>query len=186
MHEIVGIAGDRVRLLPLEKDRHLANYVRWFNDPEVTRYLNRVTPLSRLEEEAFFEAAAKAKDMIVWAIHDETDRHIGGTGLHAIDWQGRSAVSGTVIGDRSVWGHGYGSEVMALRTKWAFEELGLHRIESECFADNIASARCLEKAGYRQIGVARQRRWRQGRWHDCILWEILDADYFGAKEPQVG
>jgi aminoglycoside 6'-N-acetyltransferase len=69
---------------------------------------------------------------------------------------------------------------MRVRTRWAFEELGLHRIESECFAENVASARCLEKAGYRRFGTARKRHWRGGRWHDAILWEILDEDYFGS------
>jgi RimJ/RimL family protein N-acetyltransferase len=101
--------------------------------------------------------------------------------LHRINWRDRSATSGIVIGEKSAWGQGYGSEVMQVRTAWAFEELGLHRIESECFVENVGSARCLAKAGYRQVGLARQKRWRQGAWHDCILWEILDEDYFAGR-----
>ena len=124
--------------------------------------------------------------MVVWAVHDEQGRHIGGTGLHGINWSERSATSGIVIGEKAVWGQGYGREVMALRTAWAFEELGLHRIESECFAENIGSARCLEHSGYRRIGVARQKRWRHGAWHDCILWEILDEDYVALKAARAG
>ena len=178
---IVGLRGPRVRLVPLEKERHLENYVRWFNDPEVTRYLLQHLPLSRSAEEAFFDSLVKADDAVVWAIHDEADRHIGGTGLHRINWRDRSATSGIVIGEKSAWGQGYGSEVMQVRTAWAFEELGLHRIESECFVENVGSARCLAKAGYRQVGLARQKRWRQGAWHDCILWEILDEDFFAGR-----
>jgi len=53
-------------------------------------------------------------------------------------------------------------------------------IESECFAENVASVRCLEKAGYKREGVARKKLWRHGRWHDVILWAILDEDYFGS------
>lgn len=176
--EIAGIRGERVRLVPLDADRHLDNYVRWFNDPEVTRYLASCLPMTRLAERAFFERpAAHPPHDVVWAVHDEADRHIGGTGLHGIDWVHRSAVSGIVIGDKSVWRKGYGVEVMRVRTRWAFEELGLRRIASQCFADNAGSAACLEQAGYRRIGTARSAYWRGGRWHDAILWEILDEDW---------
>ena len=175
----VHLRGQRVQFVPLDRDLHLENYVRWFNDPEVTRFMLQVLPLTRAAEEAFFERMTSATDAVTWAIHDEGGRHIGGTGLHDIDWRNRRAISGIVIGEKSAWGKGYGSEAMGVRTHWAFEELGLHRIESECFAENIGSATCLARAGYRQVGVARKKRWRNGRWHDCILWEILDEDYFG-------
>lgn len=181
MRDMIGLRGERVQLVPLDKEWHLENYVRWFNDPEVIRYLDRVMPLTRLEEEEFFDRVSRDRDTVIWAIHDESDRHIGGTGLHAIDWRNRSATSGIVLGDTTIWGRGYATEVMRLRTQWAFEELGLHRIESECFADNAAVIRCLEKSGYKQIGTSRKRRWRAGGWHDCILWEILDEDYFGGE-----
>ena len=179
MREVVHITGERVRLVPLDEETHLENYVQWLNDPEVTRYLGRVTPLTQLEEREFFRTVAERGDHVIWAVHDEADRHIGGTGLHSINWQDRSAVSGTIIGDKQAWNMGYGTEVMKLRTRWAFEELGLHRIESECFDQNIASIKCLERSGYSRIGIARKKRWRNGDWHDCILWEILDEDYFG-------
>jgi RimJ/RimL family protein N-acetyltransferase len=178
MVDVVHLEGDRVVLVPLDKDLHLENFVRWLNDPEVTKYTGHVVPLTRIEEEEFFERVTKSANDIVWAVHDETNMHIGVCGLHRIDWQMRMAVSGTIIGDTGVWSRGYGTDVMRTRTKWAFEELGLHRIESECDAENIASAKCLERAGYRQIGVARKRRWRGGKWRDSILWEIIDEDYF--------
>lgn len=175
---IAGLRGERIRLVPLDADRHLENYVRWFNDPEVTRYLLRNLPLTRLDERAFFERPTSSPPSdVVWAIHDEDDRHIGGTGLHRIDWLHRSATSGIVIGEKGAWGRGYGAEVMRVRTRWAFEELGLRRIESSCFAENVASATCLERAGYTRIGVARSAYWRGGQWHDAILWDILDEDW---------
>lgn len=178
----VHLRGERVQLVPLDRELHLDNYVRWFNDHEVTRYMLQVLPLTRMAEEDFFERMTKSTDAVTWAVHDENDRHIGGTGLHGIDWRNRRATSGIIIGEKDAWGRGYGSEVMRVRTRWAFEELGLHCIESECFAENVGSATSLARAGYRQVGIARKKRWRLGRWHDCILWEILDEDYFGRSE----
>lgn len=182
----VHLRGPRVQLVPQDAALHLDNYLRWLNDPEVTRYTMAVTPLTRLDEEKFFKRVSESDDTVSWAVHDERGRHIGVTALHGWDRIHRKATSGIIIGAKDAWGQGYGSEVMQVRTRFAFEELGLHRIESECYAENIGSATCLERAGYRRIGIARKRLWAGGRWHDTILWEILDEDYFAAQAPGGG
>jgi RimJ/RimL family protein N-acetyltransferase len=181
---VPGIQGTRVRLVPFE--REYVDYVlRWFNDPEVLRYTKRVMPLHRLQEEKYVDQMAESKDDVVWMILDENASPIGVSGIHRIDWANRNARTGTVLGERSVWGKGYGTEVMALRTRWAFEELGMHRLQSECFAENTASRRCLEKAGYKLIGVARQRMWRNAGWHDLYLFDVLEEEWFAAH-PRKG
>jgi RimJ/RimL family protein N-acetyltransferase len=116
----------------------------------------------------------------MWAIHDEGGHHIGGAGIHNIDWIHRSGGTGIVIGDETAWGKGYGRETMALRTRYAFEELGLNRLTSECFVENEASSRCLAATGYKKLGIARQARWKHGAFHDTILWDFLAQDYFAA------
>ena len=88
----------------------------------------------------------------------------------------RSAKTGTILGEKSAWRRGYGADVMRTRTRFAFEELGLHRLASECFVANLASRRCLEKAGFKLIGTARQRIWRNGVWHDLYLFDCLADD----------
>jgi len=178
--DITGLQGERIRLVPVDKELHLGDFVRWLNDPEVTRYVSHVLPISRLQEEKWFERLSESKEDIVWAILDETGRHIGVTGIHRINWKERDGLTGTLIGEKEAWGKGYGTDVMQTRTRYAFEQLGLHRLESECFLDNVASARCLEKVGYKRVGIAHKKRWRDGRWHDCILWELLDEDILAA------
>lgn len=180
--KVEGIRGERIRLVPLDKALHLDNYVRWFNDPEVTRWLKLFLPLMRVQEERWFDRFAKSDKDVVWAVHDENDRHIGASGIHHIDWRNRNGVTGTVIGEKSAWGQGYGTDIMRTRTRWAFEELGLHRLQSDTFAENRASVRCLEKVGYRRVGTLHQRVWRHGAWHDLLLWEILDELWL-ARNP---
>jgi len=179
---VPGIRGPRVRLVPFERE-YIDHVLRWFNDPEVTRYTKRVMPLTRLAEEKYVERMAESKDDVVWTVFDENESPIGVSGIHRIDWMNRSGRTGTVIGERSVWGKGYGAEIMVVRTGWAFEELGLHRLQSECYADNLASRRCLEKAGYKLFGTARKRMWRRGAWHDLHFLEILEEEWFAAHPP---
>ena len=52
-----------------------------------------------------------------------------------------------------------------------------------CYAENTASRRCLEKNGYKLIGTARRRMWRNGAWHDLLLFDILEEDWFAEHPP---
>jgi len=112
------------------------------------------------------------------SILDENGQHIGVTAIHHINWREGNASTGVIIGEKEAWGQGYGSDVIRTRTRYAFEQLGLGYLETETFAENTAIIRCPERAGYQRTGVARKKSWRDGCWHDCILWDCLADDYF--------
>jgi RimJ/RimL family protein N-acetyltransferase len=173
------IEGERIRLVPMTPEM-LPNYIRWFSDPEVTRYLGNMFPPTIAQENEWYENVAKSERDLLWAIM-VGDKHIGSTGLHAISWRNRRAITGNMIGDKSEWGKGYGSEAVRLRTRYAFHDLGLEKLETEAFLDNKASQRCLEKAGYRQYGVRRRHEFRDGRWQDMWVADILREEWLAAQ-----
>ncbi|MGH2437035.1 MAG: GNAT family N-acetyltransferase [bacterium] len=176
--DIVGLQGEKVRLVPVDKRLHFENALRWMNDPEVTQTLLLTTGVTPGMEEEWMDRAQKHDTEFHWAIVDETGRHIGFTGIGGINWRLRKGYTGTVIGEKSEWRKGYGGDAMRVRTKFAFETLNLHRLESEARIDNIGSQRALEKAGYRREGIARKKLYWGGRWYDTVLYAILDEDYF--------
>jgi RimJ/RimL family protein N-acetyltransferase len=81
------------------------------------------------------------------------------------------------LGDRSVWGRGYASEAVRLRTAFAFNELNLERLESESIAQNIGMHRALEKSGYQKIGRRRHVFYRSGQWLDSYIFELLRDEW---------
>jgi [ribosomal protein S5]-alanine N-acetyltransferase len=173
---IVGFKGERVRLVPPDRSQHLENALIWLNDPDVTATLKYGLGVTRRQEELFFEKIETERDKdITWAIIDESERHIGFIGLHDINWRNRWATGGLFIGERSAWGRGYASDAVKVRTRFAFGELGLHRIEGHTM--NPAMRRVYEKCGYRHEGVARGKFWRDGRWHDADLYALLMEDW---------
>ena len=173
--ELVGLRGDRVRLVPPDRLLHLENALRWLNDPDVTATLEFNHGVSRGEEEAFFDRIETARETdLVWAVLDEARRHIGFVGLHAIAWRRRCASGGLFLGERDAWGQGYATDAVRVRTRFAFDQLGLHRVEGHTF--NPAMRRVYEKCGYRCEGVQRSKFWRDGRWHDVALYAILEDD----------
>jgi len=75
------------------------------------------------------------------------------------------------------WGRGFGTEAARAMVRFGFAELGLHRISSWCVADNLASARVLEKVGMRLEGRLRHKERYKGRWWDTLLYAILEDEW---------
>ena len=50
-------------------------------------------------------------------------------------------------------GRGIASRAMRLAATWGLRELGLRRVVAEAAADNVASIRAIEKAGFRREGL---------------------------------
>ena len=50
-------------------------------------------------------------------------------------------------------GRGIASRAMRLAATWGLRELGLSRVVAEAAADNVASIRAIEKAGFRREGL---------------------------------
>lgn len=169
------IRGPRVTLRPPD-DSDPPRFVVWLADLEVTRYLGIRTAMAPFQEEEFFKRMGESKTDVVWTIEAE-GRAIGITGIHQIDWQNSHAHTGTNIGDKTAWRKGYGSETMALRTEYAFRWLDLHKLSSGAFVENGPSRRALTKAGYREVGLEREHFFREGRWHDHWLCEVLRSDW---------
>ncbi len=173
------IVGERVRLAPPTPEM-LETFCRWFADTEVTRYLANIFPYTLDAEKEWFANVAKSERGVFWAVFatDEPgDRLIGTTGIHDIHAINRSAHSGNLIGEKGEWNKGYGTEVVRIRTRFAFDELNLNKISTNVYLPNVGSKRVLEKAGYREIGVARQDVWRGGKWLDKWYAEILRDDW---------
>jgi len=180
------IYGDRVRLRAIERE-DIPRFVRWFNDPEVRRYLTAYEPMSRVKEERWFEGYLSRRDDIILAIEArEGDEwvHIGNVGLHRIDWKNRVAKLGIVIGERGYWGRGYGTDAVRTMLRYAFLELGLNRVELEVFGFNRRAIRCYEKAGFVREGARRHALYRDGKYHDVVIMGILRSEF--SPEPAGG
>ena len=169
------LTGATVTLRPPD-DSDAQRFVDWFADLEVTRYLLRRTGIGLLQEQGHLKKIGESPTDILWML--ETDgRAIGATGIHGIDWVHAHGSTGIVIGDRTAWRKGYASEAMRLRTDYAFRQLNLHKLSSSTFVENEPSRRALLKAGYTEAGVEREHYFREGRWHDQWLGEVLRGEW---------
>jgi len=169
------IQGKLVRLRP-PKAEDAEAMIGWFEDLETTRFLGLRNPPSIEMEKQWLETTAKDANSVIWVM-EVGGVAVGTTGIREIDWKNGFGTTGTLIGDRSVWGQGVGSEAMQLRARYAFVQMPLRKLKSSYFDGNVASGKAQAAAGYREVGRHRADRFVDGRWVDEILTEVLREDW---------
>ena len=75
------------------------------------------------------------------------------------------------------WGQGYATEAARAVVDFGFRELRVQRISSWCIADNVASARVLERLGFQREGRLRRNEYFKGRWWDTLLYALLAEEW---------
>ena len=180
-----GWEGEKVRLVPMDRERHLANAQRWINDPEVTHWLGgEGRPMTRAAEESWFaHHDANPKDEIQFAVETLEGVHLGFSGLMEIDERNGKAVCGTLLGARDLWGRGYGSDAARVRARYAFEVRGLRMLTSKVFAPNERSLGMLKNAGFVEYGRLPQGDWIRGAYVDDVLLVLTRERWLSLAKP---
>jgi diamine N-acetyltransferase len=175
---IINIIGEKVALGPIRRDL-VPLYLRWINDFEVTRTLGiGWRPMTLEAEEQWYERATKGESGAMFTIYERlTMRPIGNTGLHDIDHFHRTAEFGLLIGEKDLWGRGYGTEVTRLMLDYGFNGLALHNIMLRVHSMNERGIRAYRRAGFREFGRLREAVRIGGRVFDTIYMDCLATEF---------
>ncbi len=169
--------GDLVALGPLQRSQ-IDLWLRWMNNPEMTRTLGQVGVFTRENEERFYDKMAGNTDAVSFSIYDRaTRRPIGTTSLREINRANGTATFGIMIGDPELWNRGYGTEATRLVLDYAFNALGLHNVQLQVFGSNPRGQRAYEKAGFRVVGRRREAYRLGQRRYDAILMDALASEF---------
>jgi RimJ/RimL family protein N-acetyltransferase len=175
------IKGKLVRLRPVQR-ADIANFLLWFNDPEVIQYLGMYLPMTEMAEEKFIEElgtsrAATDAFFVIEAIDGEKCKPIGSIGLHGINSKDHNATFGIALGDKQYWSKGYGTEAALLIIRYGFEQLNLHRISSSAWSFNERSIKMHRKVGFKEEGRRREAVYKNGLYHDEVTFGLLRQEW---------
>ncbi|MBN4064508.1 GNAT family N-acetyltransferase [Dehalococcoides mccartyi] len=113
-----------------------------------------------------------------WLIESSND--VAGTiALHSIQARDRSALVGYWLAEPHV-GRGIMTASLRAAIDWAFNELGLIRVEIQCALINRASCAVPERLGIRRESIRRQSQIRNGEILDMASYVAL-ADNWSSK-----
>ena len=135
------------------------------NDYDITRMMVRPPyPYGLADAEAFLDRmeAADGSRERAFAIESRSGGAIGVVGFHEqpLDWSPSGTALSPEVGywlARDHWGHGLASEAVGAALSWAERTWKVRAVTSGHFADNPASGRVLEKAGFLYTGEVQRR-----------------------------
>lgn len=138
-------------------DAHFERFARFMRDPDVIRYI-RAEPLdgakaivqheqslAEWEENGFGKRAVIESDTDEWLGFVELSRVGPGKGCRDEDVEIGYFVA------PSRWGQGIATEAASAARDEAFDDAGLDELIGRCRVENTASARVLEKLGFRLL-----------------------------------
>ena len=99
--------------------------------------------------------------------------------LVEINWKDRNAFHGMLLGEKDLRGKGYGVDTIMAISRYAFEELGLMRLDSTIISNNEASiAVYTKRCGWQIEGVKKNAYFRRNKWWNQLVIGITRDDYF--------
>ena len=181
--------GNGVCLRPLaEKDIPLLT--RWLLDPDVLHWLQlSEDPAELRTEEAVrerFERMQADPFTETWRIDTVEGRPVGQIELVEIHPLQRRAEMHLLVGEKDVWGRGYGARAVRRLLGHAFDDLGLRRVFAMADEDNVRVIHLFESCGFGREGLLRRHRLRHGRPVDMAMMGILEDEYRAANRRPVG
>ena len=169
---------DRLVLRPLRESDADALFTI-FSDQKVMRYWSTLPWTSHEPARAMItrDLAQTSKEHLRLGIELAHDKRLVGTcTLFSIDAVCRRAEIGYGLASFA-WGQGYMNEALRALLDYGFHQLNLNRIEADIDPRNEASARTLERLGFRKEGYLRER-WIVGdEVSDTALYGLLQREW---------
>lgn len=153
------IDGKRIMLRSWQ-DEDTDDLIEGLNNINVSKWLAAIPhPYTKQDAEGFIyyakHTAENAGNIMLAIVLKESNKVIGGTSIEAINKRNGTAGGGIWLNEK-YQRNGYGSEAFSLRIKYAFEEMGLRRIDSGYFPENSQSEKMQKNLGFRDEGIKRK------------------------------
>lgn len=110
---------------------------------------------------------------------------LGMISFTSIDWRNRTLEMGNKINTnerRRIYGDTLDAEYAALN--YAFDELGMNRVEGRVIDYNRMSLKLSSYNGWKKEGVQRKKIFKNGRYHDLIIGAVLNEEFVRYKDGE--
>lgn len=146
-------------------------------NPDVRKYLGR-TPMPRnLEQVEDRIKSVTEDDSIIQFIIEKEGDPVGTIALFDIDRDYRHAEFGAFMVKPEIHGKGVGTRALEMLLEYAFDELNMHKVIGGYIEDNGASRKVQEKFGFKEEGIQKDMKYRDGEYLDLVRMGLLEDEW---------
>ncbi len=167
--------GARVDLTAVAEDDLLALQPFFADMASLIYYIpTTARPLNAAQIKSLLADWNDGIDNFVFAIRTG-GRLIGLINLDGLDLPNGHAEIGIALTATAERGQGLAAEALIVLIRYAFDELGLHRIWARIIEDNHVSIHLFESLGFALEGRMRQHVLRRGSYRDMLIYGLIKA-----------
>jgi RimJ/RimL family protein N-acetyltransferase len=174
---LTSLEGRLVILRPFGPADLTAAYVGWLNDPEVVRYSNQRFLQHDAASCAAYLASFDGSDNLFLAIVGMAEARIVGTMTAYRNRHHGTVDIGILVGDRGVWGRGYGLEAWVLLSGWLLGAGSMRKVTCGTLACNGAMRAIAERSGMQLEGTRRAQEIVDGEPQDILYYARFRGDF---------
>jgi RimJ/RimL family protein N-acetyltransferase len=168
----------RLRIVRFAEEHLTPRYIGWLNDPDVTRFSEQRHVAHTLEScRQYWQSFDGIADSF-WAIvaRNATLGHLGNISVHANRRHGVADL-GILIGERSVWGQGYGTEAWRAMCDHLFTNGLTRKITAGTLATNVGMLEIMRKVGMVDDGRRIRQQVEGGAEVDVVHGALFREDW---------
>jgi len=164
------LQGDKISLQPVCDDDISDEYVSWLNDLGVVRYSNQRFLKHSKESCLGYVQSFLGTDNLFLSVKENQSRRIIGSITAYLNRHHGTADIGLMIGDRSVWGKGYGFEAWQLMMQYLFDTAMIRKITGGTLRDNTGMIKIMERAGMELEAIRKEQEMLDGKAVDILYF----------------
>lgn len=170
-----------IELRLLEK-KDLESRVKWFNDPEISKYLVSDYPVSLAKTEAWFAKTVLDSSKVHFSIIDKaTGSLIGMTGLLQISSKHMNAQMYITIGEDRFHGKRLPDEIIPMILNYAFVELNLNKVYLWTIPCNERGRKVYERNAFKEEAEMHEHMYCKGQFQTIIQHRVLRSEFLKAN-----
>jgi RimJ/RimL family protein N-acetyltransferase len=167
----------------------VTTFTTYRNQPDVSRYQDWELPYTRdlahklIDEMAGIQGPVPG-EWVQLAVDADGEALVGDLAVF-VDTDSRLAMIGYTMSPAHQ-GRGYATEAAGALVDRLFERVHVHRVAATLDPENLASARVLERLGFRYEGCGRKAAYVRGEWVDDDRYAILADERRAWRERALG
>ncbi len=166
------MSGEEQIILRAWRRSDIPALIQYANNRKIWLNLRNVFPhpYTRAEADEWIALCESNQGLLTHFAIELQGEAIGGIGCRLLDDVNcKTAEIGYWLGE-PFWGRGIATAALKQTTEYTFEIFAVERLQATVFEWNPASARVLEKTGYKLEGRLRRSIFKDGRLADSLLY----------------
>ena len=173
------LEGNKCKIINIKSDDNIDDIVGWLNDSVINRFLEARFFKHSISSQALYiqNQLRSPRNYYLAIIDKETNLRVGTCNIEH-DFHNSKAIIGLMIGDKTAWGKGLGTDAVKLMMKFCCNQLNVKKISAGVIDGNTASSKIFLRNGFHVESILeKESKNLNNVFSDVIRYAYFNENY---------